>query len=54
MSSQVNTNFKRGGGGNGERGETFANAGGNHDSLGLIVGRRREQEEAERGREGNR
>lgn len=42
MSSQVNTNKKKGG--DGERGKTFVNAGSNHDSLGLIVGRRREED----------
>ena len=43
MSSQVNTNLKKKGG-DGERGETFVTAGSNHDSLGLIVGRRGEEE----------
>lgn len=46
MSSQVNTNLKKKGG-DGERGETFVTAGSNHDSLGLIVGRRGEEEEEE-------
>lgn len=43
--------FLKGGGG---WGETFVNAGSNRDSLGLIVGRRREEREAETGGEGKR
>ena len=53
MLSQVNTQkiFERREGG---WGETFVNAGSNRDSLGLIVGRRREEQEAETGGEGKR